>query len=308
MVIYFVSGLVKRDYGRVVAEPWKRSQVFHFLAVMMASVVALIMNPYGYKLAFYPFDLLFRQQENLASVIEWQSVDFNTVFAKLAMIMLFALVLLLLSNVKWAVRDVAMVCFALWSSLSHLRFLQFAAILLIPVLAPKFRVFSSPYRARIKAWLAILAGAATLVIVVWSFPSSDRLQSRVNATFPHNALRYIKQNQISGKLFNYYDFGGYIEWYAPELKTFADGRTDIFVYNGVFRDYLNVRDVREPFTVLDRYKIDYVLVPPTTPLSYVLSNSTKWKLLYDDSVAQLYQRALSVGHATPGDHSADSGL
>ena len=44
----------------------------------------------------------------------------------------------------------------------------------------------------------------------------------------------MQEHQLSGRIFNQYVWGGYMEWNAPELKTFIDGRADIFVSNGVF--------------------------------------------------------------------------
>ena len=53
-----------------------------------------------------------------------------------------------------------------------------------------------------------------------------------------------------------------MEWNAPELKTFLDTRGDIFVYNGVFDDYLRVKAMCIRFEILDKYKIDYVFLEP----------------------------------------------
>ena len=99
-----------------------------------------------------------------------------------------------------------------------------------------------------------------------SYPSAAQLQNNIDNQFPRDALRFIQQRQITGRLFNWYDFGGYIEFYAPAIKTFADGRTDIFVYNGVLNDYININTIERPFELLDKYKIDYVLFPVTSPL------------------------------------------
>ena len=81
-------------------------------------------------------------------------------------------------------------------------------------------------------------------------------------------LRYssCKQKQITGRLFHFYDYGGYIEWNAPGIKTFADGRADIFIYNGVFDDYLKINRIEQPLELLDKYQIDVCPVSsPETP-------------------------------------------
>ena len=100
----------------------------------------------------------------------------------------------------------------------------------------------------------------------------------------------MQQKQITGRLFHDYIFGGYIEWNAPALRTFADGRTDIFIYNGVLADYLKIIRIERPFELLDKYKIDYVLFPLNMPLTYVLDHSAAWRMIYEDHVVKLYQR------------------
>ena len=81
-----------------------------------------------------------------------------------------------------------------------------------------------------------------------------------------------------------------MEWFAPELKPLIDGRTDIFVYNGVFDDYGKVVSLEDTFGLLDKYKIDYVLYEPDTPLAYLLDHSRQWQLIYSDSDAKVYRR------------------
>ena len=298
MGIYLASGLMKDSQGRIVAEPWKRRQLAKLLAVMFASAAALLVNPYGYKLVWYPFDLLFRQHANMANVVEWQSVNFNTFNGVLALCLIFTLLGIgLVTAARWAVRDVLMAGFALWTGLSHVRFLQFAAIVLIPIVAPKLQICPPYDSAKDNSWRNMFAAAALIVLLVWGYSTEARLQAIVDTDFPRDALHYMQQHNITGRLFHKYDFGGYIEWNAPEIKTFADGRTDIFVYNGVFDDYLKARDVRQPFEIFDKYKVEYVLYPPNTALSYVLDRSSGWRVIYSDSVTKLYQRAQPTGPA-----------
>ena len=297
--IYLVSGLVKHGHGRVEAEPWKPGQLRTFLLVTAASAAALLVNPYGYKLVLYPFDLLFRQQANMGNVIEWQPVDFHNVYGKMALLLLFVVLATgLLSERKWAVRDVLLLGFALWMGLMHARFLQFAAIVMVPILAPQLRMCPPYEPSSDNSWRNLLAGVAIVALIIGGFPTSARLSPTIDQGFPRDALHFMQQNHLTGRLFHKYEFGGYIEWYAPEIKTFADGRTDIFVYNGVFDDYLQIGQVKHPLEVLDKYKIEYVLFPPETSLSYVLDHSPQWRVMYEDRVAKLYERAPTTAAAS----------
>jgi hypothetical protein len=291
MGIYIVSGLMEGGWGLVVAERWTPSQLKKFLLAFAASAVALLANPYGYRLIWYPFELLSRQQAVRDNMIEWQSMDFHTGWGKLAMLMIVALLAAAwFSNKSWKLSDILLATFAVWAALNHLRFLLFAAIILVPILAPRLRLFA-PYDAKKdKPWLNLAITGAIVAILVGSYSSTTELQNRIDGQFPREALRFMQQRQITGRLFNWYDFGGYIEFYAPAIKTFADGRTDIFVYSGILEDYQKINTIEEPLELLDKYKIDYVLFPVNKHLTYVLDHSAAWRTIYEDKVVKLYQR------------------
>jgi hypothetical protein len=289
--IFIGCGMVEGHWHNVVATRWTGKQLRRLLLASGASVCALLINPYGYRLLWYPFELLNRQEAVRDNIIEWQSVDFHAGWGKLAILMIFALLAAAwFSPEPWQLRDILLVLFAVFSALSHIRFLLFAAIVLVPILAPRFRLFAPYDPEKDKPWLNLAMTVAMVGVLVWLYPSATQLQSNINSQFPHDALRFMQQKQISGRLFHYYDFGGYIEFYAPEVKTFADGRADIFIYNGIFDDYLKVNKIDAPFELLDKYRIDYVLFPVGKRLDYVLDHSLAWRSIYEDKVVKLYER------------------
>jgi hypothetical protein len=290
--IYIVCGLAEGQWGNVQADYWTPAQLRKLVATLGASIIALLANPYGYKLMWYPFDLLSRQRANIENVIEWKSVNFHDGWGKLALLTIFALLAAaLLSRKRWKLSDIALIVFALWVSLTHVRFLIFFAIILPPILAPHVQLFGPHDEKKDKPWLNVAMAAVIAGIILWIYPSATQLAHNIDTQFPRDALRFMQKKQISGRLFNYYDFGGYIEWNVPAMKTFADGRTDIFVYNGVFEDNLKIVGVERPLELLDKYRIDIVLFPVDTPLCYVLEHSAKWRIIYEDKVVKLYAKA-----------------
>jgi hypothetical protein len=218
-------------------------------------------------------------------------VDFHSGYGKLAMLMILGVLAIVLLNRKpWRLRDVLLVGFALWASLTHARFLILAGIILPPILAPRLTSVSEADLAPETPALNLALLAAMLVALIKTVPSERRLQATIDHDFPRAALAFAQERKLEGRLFNAYDFGGFIEWNAPSIKTFADGRTDLFVYNGVFRDYLAVVLWRDSFGLLRKYGVKYVLYPPRTPFAYLLDQSPSWRLLYSDQAARLYER------------------
>ena len=195
MAIYIVCGLVEGQWNNVVADRWTTAQLRKLLLAFVASAVALLVNPYGYKLVWYPFDLLFRQKIYLDNVGEWRSIDFHTGWGKLAMFTLLALLATIwFSRRPWKLRDVLLAAFAVWAGLSHLRFLLFAAIVLVPILAPRLQLFT-PYDAKKdKPWLNLAMTAAIVSIIVGTYPSAAQLQKNIDSSVsPRRSAHYERE-------------------------------------------------------------------------------------------------------------------
>jgi len=291
LVVTIASGLVEGEWGLVVARRWSPAHLRKLLFAFAASMAALFVSPFGYKLVLYPFDLLFRQPSNIKNIEEWQSVDFNTGNGKLALIMILAvLAAALFSRHRWRLDEAILMAFALWEALSHWRLLFFAGLILVPILAPRLKLFPPYERALDKPWLNAIIMAAVVASLIFFYPSAAQLQQKVDKEYPTAALQFMQRQHINGRIFNQYGWGGYMEWNTPELKPFIDGRADIFVYNGTFDEHFNATMIKKPIEMLDKYRIDYVLLGSQQPLAYVLEHSPGWRPIYSDEVAKLYGR------------------
>ncbi len=301
LAIAVISGLWQGSWGRVEAVRWTPGQLRQLLITGGASVAALFLNPYGYRLVLYPFDLVFHQKLNVGHVNEWASVNFHDGRGKVVLVLLAALLLgALFARCRWRLEELFLTLFALYFALAHIRFLFQAAILLAPLLAT-FLDFLPPYRPEIdKPLLNALIFAGILVVMVRQFPSPADLDYAVAKRFPAGALAYVKSHGLSGRVFNLYSWGGYITWNRPDMKTFIDSRADIFEYTGVFKDYLAAVNLEDSFAVLDKYQIRFVLLPSQDALAYMLAHHQDWKVDFKDNVAVLLERVGSL----PGERSA----
>lgn len=292
-----VDGVLALRWGGIVATGWLRgapgrlSLLGRASLVVCASVLALFANPYGWKLVWYPFAFRFEMAAALEAVTEWQSVNFHTDYGTLALTMIVGLLATAwLSKDAWRVRDVVLTAFALWASLTYVRFLGFASLVLVPIVAPRLRFVARDPRVKESYALNLALVLGLTYAIVGVTPSESEISAHIRREFPRDALKFMVDNRIEGRLFNAYDFGGYMEWHVPSLKTFADGRTDIFVYNGVMQDYLKTIAIDSTFERLERYDIDYVIYPPGSRLSYVLGKAPQWRSIYGDSVAVVFER------------------
>lgn len=297
LVIYaivFGCGLVEGTFGRVVATRWTPAQARALLFTSLAILPALLLNPYGYKSVIYPFDMAYRQKLNIANVEEWASIDFHLPRGKLVLVLLVSLfVLALIRRRSWKLPEIAMVIFALYASLTYVRFLFMAGILIAPVLARQLD-FVPPYKKEVdRSWLNAGIVAALCAFMLYRVPSSFKLTEDVNKKFPAGAVHFL-QTHPGRRTVNHYMYGGYMVWSSPEIPTFIDSRTDIFEYRGILQDYLDLIQLKRSIEVLDKYNAHFVLFPKADPLSYLLRHDPSWKVAYEDDGADIFERVTAT--------------
>jgi hypothetical protein len=307
--IIVAAGCIRGTWGLIDAEPWSRSQLRELLWTGLASFAALFVNPFGFRLVLYPFDLAFRQKLNVSHVAEWVSVNFHDTRGRVVLALLVALLAsALLRSARWTLAELGLVLFGLYSGLTYIRFLFLLGILAAPIIAKMFD-FIPPYQPEIDK---PLLNAAMMILMiggmVWYRPTTAGLQKTIDREYPTQALSFLTAHPLDGRMLNFYLWGGYLGWNDRNVKVFLDSRVDIFEYEGVLKDYLDLLAINEPAAILDKYRIRYVLFPPGEALTYVLEHDSGWRVLYSDSVSVLLER-IDKDRATvtaPGTHAPET--
>jgi hypothetical protein len=307
LIVFFliaISGLVEGSWGRVDAVRWTPLQFRKLLVTGLASVAALFVNPYGWRLVYYPFDLAFKQKLNIAHVLEWVSVDFHELRGKMVLVLLMGLLLgALLRNRRWHLGELLILLFALYSGLTYIRFLVLLGLVAAPVLAktldffPLYRPHDDTPRINTAVILLVLG------LMVYFWPREAKIRRSIEDTYPAGVLSYWQEHPPQGNVLNFYLWGGYLGWHDPSVKVFVDSRVDIFEYAGVLQDYLDLMGAdnseHRPDRIIDKYNIRYVLFPPSDSknplhtggeLVYVLEHDPRWKTLYKDKVCILLEK------------------
>ncbi len=295
LALFALSGCVEGNWGCIEAKRWSEAQRRKLLRASALSVLALFVNPYGWRLVEYPFDLAFRQKLNIANIVEWRSLDFHSPRGKIVLAVLaFAIVLQLVRGRRWMAHEVAFLLLGLYAGFTYSRFLFLAAILIVPLLAKDMRSVVPPYRPeRDKPWLNASIMVACVVAICLKFPSSRQLLHAEASQYPVQAQTYLKHFHPDGNVLNDYLWGSYLIWNDRQIPVFVDSRVDIFEHHGVFKDDLDLVQLRGSLAVLDKYSIRYVLFRRNAPLSYLLEHCAGWKIDYQDETAILFERRRS---------------
>jgi hypothetical protein len=274
LALYISCGMFRLRLGTLEQDAFSPSDRNRLLAIFTASLAALMINPYGWRLVWNPLDMMFNQKMNIASVSEWQPLKLGSLQGSMVV---FVIGLMVLANCmrgrKWNLFELALIFFAWYSAIDHMRFMFLAAVLVMPLLAVDFeRSFCTETDQKtIPAMNALLALGA-LCFVLYMFPSEAALKEKVESTFP---LRTIRSIQPSWRVFNLDYVGGRMAF--DSKANFIDSRIDTFEHHGILQDYLKTMSMVDSLELLDRYRIDHVLVLNAQPLSYLLKHTQGWK-------------------------------
>ena len=127
---------------------------------------------------------------------------------------------------------------------------------------------------------------AFFLVFVVNFLESWTLNERLRKDrYPVDAVKFLTENNLDGNLFNDYAWGGYINWQAPQIKVFIDGRFAGWVKSdgsSFLADYLAI--LKGQCSVFEKYEIKTVLVSKNFNVS-CLGN---FKKIYEDDSARIF--------------------
>src|SRR5262249_25128828 len=127
--------------------------------------------------------------------------------------------------------------------------------------------------------------------------SGQAFQLRVAEwAFPSGAAEFLRSNGVTQRMFNTYEYGGYLIWRLwPQERVFIDGRA---LSESVFADYGRIL-YNSDGSLLDRYGIEVIVMNTfeyTSGAVYTLApvlaeaEDQKWKLVYADATAVAFMR------------------
>lgn len=148
----------------------------------------------------------------------------------------------------------------------------FAIVSLIPLDQKFHQIVTRSIRHVNKIGQLIVAGLVLFLVAFYAFSVAG---SGFSVAKPINvkkialtpAVKYLRDYPCAGRLFNSYDFGGYLIWQLPGRKVFIDGRMPSWTTNGALfgptymQMYLRVmRDANYRQQIFAKYNIQCALI------------------------------------------------
>lgn len=266
--------------------------------VSLLCALAVALNPAGPEMLGYPFKTVgigaLRE-----FIQEWQSPNFHTLEQQVFLWLLFAtFAVVALSRRLVDVTDLVLVI-----GVAYLGFLAGRNVPLLAVVAPPLLTRQAddwlnhngqrpPFVGQpILNWLLLIVLTLVAALKVATVLPASVNEQAIAKVSPVGAVEFIRRERPPGPLYNSYNFGGYLMWALyPDYPVFVDGRTDL--YDDAFlREYLRVSLGRPGYEeMLDRYGVRLAVVEAESLLGDRLSENPRWRELYRDDVAAVYER------------------
>jgi hypothetical protein len=277
------------------------------VSIVLACVGASLINPNGIYAFTYPLKYAFDKESPFAkSIGEWrppfEAGGIHSPLYPYAIGVFIAAVLFILlarsyrkeRGMPWI--ELALGFLTLAMSLTSRRFIPLFGISLSLLVGPVLGHLLAPRLRRIPKLIPALL--ATVLGIIWLAPyplkpySFHYLVAEDN--FPVEICNFIETNKLSGNIFAYYDWGGYLHYRTMgQMKVYIDSRADTVYDDQTLIRYSTVQGFRSGWEeIIDSSGSNYVLWPRRKEEAQMgqLVTSGRWRVLSDDAVSILLVR------------------
>lgn len=283
-----------KERWRVVGQRWG--------GFVAAAVGCALLNPRGWHLLVFPFHLL--EMHVLRQLVDWQQTNL-AVHPVMGVWLLIVVGLALSGKVRLspvrAVTLVGLIYFALEYARNVSLLGLIAPFLIASPLAAQWRrtptrtralqALETAFRAlhgpgRIGAWCATVMVAGVIGIVAVTV----RRPQPLSFCTPRAALDVLLAKRPKARIFDDANFGGYLIFHG--IPVFVDPRVDVYgdAFLRQYYDAIELSPGGDISALLDRYRINAILIGPEWPVVKLLDRSPQWKRVYADKVAVVYLR------------------
>lgn len=267
------------------------------VGVFGASLLAMPINPSGFRIFTYPFQTLFDPAMQ-KYIQEWFSPDFhNLMWQPLALMILALIGAGMIGNHRISITKIILTLGFGFAALRSARHVPLFAVVVIPVLAEQLSYLikikpATQVPNRLLRWInTIIISVLALIMIVTFIQLPGKQQESEGVNYPKDAVDWIIKNKPEGKLFNSYNWGGYLIWKLyPEYPVYIDGRADL--YGGKFlTNYFDIYSAKSGWEEkLDEENIQLVIVEPDAKLADALQQSSAWIISFEDKVSVIFSK------------------
>jgi hypothetical protein len=289
-----------------------RGKAITLAAVLLGCLLASVVNPFGLYILAFPFKLV-SDQFLVDHISEFLSPNFHGTMP-FRYLLYLTLAIFAVSATKADIIELALIVLFTHLALYSARGIPLFAIVVSPILVKHATLLLDQAGGRLAAYckrksaniaavdssvrgtLWPVGAALAIAILVASGKIDFRFDDKAH---PVAAVEFLKRENLNGRMFNNDAFGDYLIYAAwPQYRVFLDGRSDMYGAS-VIEEYLKVIQLNPDWEkVLDKYHAGLIFEPANSPLSILLLERKDWRLVYADTVANIFVKNTPENKAT----------
>lgn len=265
--------------------------------VLLLDLLVVPLNPNGWHMFWYPVETL-RSRAMQSYITEWASPNFHRMeYLPFLLLLLATLAMLGWSRQKVRPRDLLLLLVSLYAGLESIRMIPLFVLVAVPLISNRIGDWprrNSALQPQTTSRTLTNCAIITMLAVFTVIHSMEVIRDQPQAEMQHFPLRasiFLESHRPSGRIFNFYDWGGYLIWKLyPGTQVFIDGRADVYGEEVLheFADTIQFKDGWQ--RTLGAWNISTVLVPVSSALATGLRGAPQWKVEYEDSQAIIMTR------------------
>ncbi|MFZ3263535.1 MAG: hypothetical protein WA172_06010 [Terriglobales bacterium] len=318
LMFLYAAGVVLEAANGTTPWPQARPIVTRIFLAILACLALVPLNPSGARLYLYPLETV-RASELRSLILEWHSPDFHH-WMYFPCLLVFLLLIVALSRSRSPIRGRILLplAFMFLSALDAARHIPIFILLAIPAIARWLSQLSSAppvpaVRPPQRRFLLFFNWATLLLLAVFALARWNNLARTQNLReaqqYPNQAVAFLRASNPflhtgnpdqPGRLFAYYDWGGYAIWKLyPQYRVFVDGRSDLYGDQILKQAETAVQLHDDWRAVLAEWRVQTILIPPNSALAQALLLDPGWNAPYHDSQASVFVRNRLSGASYP---------
>ncbi|MEW6002731.1 MAG: hypothetical protein AB1638_08820 [Nitrospirota bacterium] len=326
LILGYVFSEIIKYFVKKIGNPLPLSSIKTLIAAGFISVLCSFINPNGYNIIAFLLEV--NRSIYTHMIVEFKSpvIFIGTGFYNQELITYFILLLLagllfLINIKKLDLTDISLFIILAAMSLSAARVIPFFAPFATLMIArygsmtiKKFMGIEKLIRPKQKiersisflysSLISILFSAFLSIILMYVLITGNYFKGGIRTDkYPEGAMRFLKNNQLPGNMFNPYVWGGYLIWgLYPDYKVFIDGRALIeevfFQMDRILNvSTLNLGGLPKWKALLNAYDINFIITFSVNdftgkliPLVPALLEDSEWSLIYMDNNSLIFLR------------------
>lgn len=274
--------------------------------IIFISSLACLINPMTYRLPGYLLSLYSTSGLISGTLGEWHSpmIEFDATLYDFLLILVPLVIVILLSLKRVNFTKVLLILFLGYLAVSSQRHIPYFALVCAYVLSEHLQYVIDKSKLMKKdiadfRFVRRFAVVFYVVLIVVLFAGVYKVSEKVvcynphrerDFLFPESMMEFIKINNLPGKIYNAYSYGGYIiKHLYPQKKVFIDGRANTVYPDDIYRQYLSVKYLKPGWEeILEKHQVNLLLLDDGTLIRKKMEKSDEWEKIFRDIVGALF--------------------